>query len=121
MIRNLCLNGNKPEDEGRDVEHLKELCQQVAGAAKDESYKEIAQGIRQKLINAPVLPDHPYVEPSELKDILDERRKPKTNLDRNISLEELKIKLAGAWIGRISGCLLGKPVEGFKESSWMNY
>lgn len=111
----LMFEWKQARDEGRDVEHLKELCQQVAGAAKDESYKEIAQGIRQKLINAPVLPDHPYVEPSELKDILDERRKPKTNLDRNISLEELKIKLAGAWIGRISGCLLGKPVEGFKR------
>ena len=39
----LMFEWKQARDEGRDVEHLKELCQQVAGAAKDESYKEIAQ------------------------------------------------------------------------------
>jgi ADP-ribosylglycohydrolase len=111
----LMLEWQQAKDEGRDVEYLRELCELVASAAKTEPFNDIAQAIRNKLINAPVLPGYPFVEPSELEKILVERRKTRHKLNSNISIKELKNKLAGAWIGRISGCLLGKPVEGFKK------
>lgn len=62
------------------------------------------------------MPEYPFVEPSELKGILDQRRPVRHKFENKLSSEELKSKITGAWIGRISGCLLGKPVEGFKRN-----
>jgi len=109
------------KEEGRDVEYLKNFCEIVAENAKTESFDKIAKALRSKLINAPVLPDYPFVEPSDLDEILSCRREANVDFDKikkvntSISINGLKNKLFGAWIGRISGCLLGKPVEGFKK------
>lgn len=112
----LILEWQQAKDEGRDVDDLKEICEQVSRAAKGESFEEVAQAILHKLINAPVLSEYPFVEPSELKEILNQRRPMRHKFDKQLSAEELRSKIAGAWIGRISGCLLGKPVEGFKRN-----
>jgi len=111
----LMVEWRQAKDEGRDVDDLRALCEQVSKAAQTKPYDEIAQAIREKLIHAPLLPDYPYIEPSDWMGILAERRRERHSFEKNISMEEMKNKLAGAWTGRISGCLLGKPVEGFKR------
>jgi len=112
----IMMEWKQARDEGRDVEYLRDICEQVSKAAKDKPFDEVAQAIRNKLINAPVLPDYPFIEPSELKEIFTQRRAVRHKFEKNISIHELRNKLTGAWIGRISGCLLGKPVEGFKRN-----
>lgn len=56
-----------------------------------------------------ISPDFPYYEPDELESILSESRgcEYKKTPDKN----EIHDKFYGAWLGRISGCILGKPIE----------
>ncbi|MBR5743416.1 MAG: ADP-ribosylglycohydrolase family protein, partial [Clostridia bacterium] len=63
---------------------------------------------------APMRKDYPYREPSELDAIRAERPKDRPSLKKP-SRYVLRDKIAGAWRGRICGCLLGKPVEGMTQ------
>lgn len=102
-------------EEGRDVEYLKDICIAVAEAARSHDIEDIADTIGLKLSSAPMRPDYPYFEPNDLLQIRNARPKtpqklPAFNADRYFD------QIEGAWIGRIAGCLLGKPTEGFKCS-----
>jgi ADP-ribosylglycohydrolase len=101
--------------EGKDVAHLKELCAEAVKAG-DEALAERALAL---LHSTPQRGDYPYTEPSDLAGI--QKAKPERAKRYTYNLTEacLRDKLAGAWIGRIAGCLLGKPVEGYKkEALW---
>lgn len=102
-------------EEGKDVEGLKDICSQIAGKAENENWEKEAAAVGRRMLNAPVRADYPYIEPSDLKSIRAEAPARRHSFTNNLKPEELKDKIAGAWIGRISGCLLGKPVEGFRR------
>lgn len=61
----------------------------------------------------PRAPDYPYNEPSVLAEIRAERPEGPRRLERAVSDEQLHDRLLGAWQGRIAGCMLGKPIEGW--------
>ncbi len=71
-------------------------------------------------LNLPLASDCDLVEPSTLEEIVAER-------DGNLRTQKLTNeaavadKLHGAWLGRCCGCLLGKPVEGWKSKDMENY
>ena len=111
----LLLEWKQAKDEGKEVDYLKDICQQVSLKADARDYSDLAKEIRNKLLNSPVESNYPYVEPSSLEDIIDQKPSRRHTLINSLTDDQLKNKLAGAWIGRISGCLLGKPVEGFKR------
>lgn len=111
----LYIEWKQSKDEGKDVDELKDICIQISKKAANEDYEELAAQIRNKLINAAVLIDYPYQEPSKFDEIKAAVPKRRHTFESDLSNDQLKDKLAGAWIGRISGCLLGKPVEGFKR------
>lgn len=100
-------------DEGRDVESLKEVCFDISQKESKEDYKEIIEQVRNKLTSAPMRKDYAYNEPSDLSGIKSEKHIKRHVFDKKLNSVQLYDKLAGAWIGRISGCLLGKPIEGF--------
>jgi hypothetical protein len=56
-----------------------------------------------------VAPDH---EPNDLERIRDLRPAPVTLVPIAPNIED---RIHGGWLGRISGCLLGKPIEGFRS------
>lgn len=64
-----------------------------------------------------IKPDFPYVEPSHLAGIRACRPGPSKRW--NVKIDEAMFdRIHGAWLGRIAGCMLGKPVEGWtKEAS----
>jgi len=106
------MEWRQAKDEGKDVDGLKEICKLISKKAPCENYKDIAERVLEKLISADTAPDYPFDEPSELPLILSARPLKRHCFSCEISREELAEKISGAWLGRISGCLLGKPVEG---------
>lgn len=76
--------------------------------------EEAAEKLSEKMNSEPILSDFGFVEPSDLELILAASPKKKPSLPSALSYEVMKNKLAGAWNGRVAGCLLGKPVEGYR-------
>ena len=99
-------------DEGRDVAGLEEACREISALAGISDCRELAVKLREQLVNAPVAENYPYEEPSGLAEIRAALPEKRRNLSNTLSDAALSDKLAGAWVGRISGCLLGKPLEG---------
>ncbi|MCL2060967.1 MAG: ADP-ribosylglycohydrolase family protein, partial [Oscillospiraceae bacterium] len=127
----LNLEWRQAKEEGRDVDGLKELCELitkkaadaadvaiVGGAGDEGDYNAIADKVLDKLLCAKTLPQYPYVEPSGYAEILAARPKNRKAAPTAPPPQgQLRDKLAGAWSGRVSGCLLGKPVEGVRNES----
>lgn len=101
---------NQSYDEGLDIEPYKELILSASKLPEGEFKEEVADAISKLVLSLPMRDGYEYNEPSDLDGI---RALRNLDLDKesapNIPLEK---KVAGAWYGRISGCLLGKPIEG---------
>lgn len=100
-------------DEGLEIEQYKELLFTIKNMPKGEFKEKFGDTVGEMIPNLPRKSDFPYNEPSELDEI---------KSLRNISLwsgkryvADIGKKIAGAWYGRISGCLLGKPIEGIRD------
>lgn len=112
-------------DEGRDVAHLKVICQSIQKRFYSDDRKvtlsdyEVACVLEKELRTAPVLGNIQYVEPSDYEGILKERPE-KKRADLSISDEKVKNCIRGGWNGRVTGCLLGKPLEFWKCKNLMN-
>lgn len=100
-------------EEGRDVKYLKDICAAVAEAARSYNVEDLAHMVGEKLRAAPMRPDYPYEEPDDFAAIRAARPRNASKLPA-FRPEGYLDQLEGAWIGRIAGCLLGKPTEGFK-------
>jgi len=102
-------------DEGKDVRHLEDECLRVTSLSNDDTDKDsLATNLYKKLYLAKVDESYSYIEPSTLEEIRNQRPSLRPHLSQSISTSNLENKILGAWLGRISGCLLGKPVEGYK-------
>lgn len=99
--------------EGKLVDDLKPLCEYVANNYGKKDVKALGEAVGKLLIESEIDKDFTYVEPSTYEEILKEL--PVSTFKGNeYSTEYLKDHLKGAWIGRIAGCLLGKPYEGWR-------
>jgi ADP-ribosylglycohydrolase len=56
-------------------------------------------------------------EPSGLDEIRALRPRGPRQMDARLSDEQLRDRILGAWLGRAAGCLLGKPVEGWRRDA----
>ena len=96
-------------EEGLDIEMYKELFDATIKLA-DSPYKEKVASVLNELVNdLPIRKDYEYVEPSSLEGIKAERNL--SLIKKGTASVSLRDKVAGAWYGRICGCLLGKPIE----------
>ncbi len=66
-----------------------------------------------RLQAAPMRPDFPFAEPSDLESIRAERDGRARKWPLTLSNDALFDRMHGAWLGRCCGCALGKPVECF--------
>jgi hypothetical protein len=73
-----------------------------------------------RLEQAPRSDDWPYEEPSAWGEILALLPEPAPTLLR-LDAARLRDRLAGAWLGRCAGCMLGKPVEGWTHAQLRGY
>jgi len=111
----MLLEWKQARDEGRDVRLLKPICEEIAKRAQTEDKEEMAKAMKVRLELAPMVKGYPFIEPSDYPAICSAKPNKRHDFDPILDEDRLKDKIAGAWIGRISGCLLGKPVEGWRS------
>ena len=101
-------------EEGLDIEPYADLFAAVAALPKGEIKKKLGDVLFEIVLSAPTVEGYKYVEPSDLDGIRELRRGNlgKAEYDR----AALPDRIAGAWLGRIAGCLLGKPIECIKTN-----
>ena len=112
--KQLSVEYRQSMEEGKDVASLKDLFEAADRLPAGPEKAQIADALFSLVQAAPLRPDFPYREPSDLECIRAERlpgpKLPGTLPDR----DSLREKIRGAWYGRIAGCLLGKPIEGMR-------
>ncbi|MDD4689271.1 MAG: ADP-ribosylglycohydrolase family protein [Eubacteriales bacterium] len=101
-------------EEGLDIERYEELFKEVSRLPRGIYKKQMADTIFDIVHNAPQKEGYPYNEPSDLEGIRRLRKSSNLNLP-NVYTAVLADKIKGAWLGRICGCLLGKPIEGIRS------
>ncbi|MCX7795049.1 MAG: ADP-ribosylglycohydrolase family protein [bacterium] len=108
------------QDEGKDISVLKEEIEKALEEKDGNKREELAKELLDKLQALPVKEDFKYVEPSNFDEILKESDEEFKSFKEDITpSEKLFDKVYGAWLGRIAGCLLGKPVEGWpRDKIW---
>ncbi len=105
-------------EEGLDIEKYKGLFEEVAKMPRGEIKEKMADAIFELVRDAKIRDDYKYNEPSTIDEIK-ALRKPHNIAKVELDKETLEDKVLGAWVGRICGCLLGKPIEGcWKEHIW---
>ncbi|MBQ4350584.1 MAG: ADP-ribosylglycohydrolase family protein [Clostridia bacterium] len=106
-------------DEGRDVERLRPLCEEIEEHDRltDPVYGELAAKIAGEMEEAPMRPDFPYEEPNDLEAIRAARPAKRHRLHLTLGEGDLLLRWRGAWEGRVAGCLLGKPIEGLRSEA----
>ena len=101
-------------EEGLDIERYKDLFTAVSKMPNSKEKDDIADTLFSIISKAETREGYEYDEPSDIEAIkaLRDGFTVKGEMpDANV----LKKKIEGAWIGRICGCLLGKPVEGARH------
>jgi len=99
-------------DEGLDIEAYKDVFAAVYYLPNDETKKKLGDALFEMICRAKQRAGYPYNEPSDLASIR-ALRKPHTYAQTAPS--NMEDKLLGAWMGRICGCMLGKPIEGIRS------
>ncbi|MBO4414120.1 MAG: ADP-ribosylglycohydrolase family protein, partial [Clostridia bacterium] len=109
--KNLAIEYEQSVDEGLDVERYKKLFDAVAELPDGAEKERLSDVIFDMVSESGVKEGYTYTEPSDLEGIraLRDGRSVTAPAPRADVLED---KISGAWLGRICGCLLGKPVEG---------
>lgn len=64
-----------------------------------------------QLLDTQPLVDYPYVEPGSLEAIQAARPAGYRSYDLVLTPAELYDRIHGGWLGRVAGCVLGKPIE----------
>ena len=105
--------------EGRDVAGYEGVVNAFVAMDNELTLKNEAavEALAREMAASPIREDFPFEEPSDLSSILAASPSAEKTpvLPELPDDEALMDKLCGAWIGRIAGCLLGKPVEGWKR------
>ncbi len=101
--------------EGKNISSYHTLFDAIQHMPRNEYKERMAKILFELILNATDIEDYPYVEPSDYEEIRHEWAETK-KYKKTIDAKQLKEKIAGAWYGRICGCLLGKPVEGIHTS-----
>jgi ADP-ribosylglycohydrolase len=118
-------------DEGRDLSSVEAGFQRllavpkpadatwrvILGEQRNEAWLSAAGQLLDQVQTLPYRKDFPYAEPSDLAGIHAARPAGPALKPWRGSRAEFTRRLHGGWLGRICGCMLGKPVEGWHRAS----
>lgn len=102
-------------EEGLDVASWKECCTDLAIRATTKECESAADTLRAVMATAQRRIGYPYKEPNAYEEIVAELA-PVAELPQP-DAQQLSDRIAGAWVGRIAGCLLGKPLEMLRSTT----
>lgn len=102
-------------DEGFDIGKYKKMAVEVPGLPETKESKAIAENLASLMMKEPMRKDYKFYEPCNLEEIKCCRKQSGVALAKGISKTSIRKKIKGAWLGRVAGCLLGKPIEGMKK------
>ena len=85
----------------------------LLGGKKDAAWLQSCLAMVEKIQTLPDRKDYPWIEPNDLGSIRKARSKPVTLPPWKGGRKAFYEKLHGGLAGRIAGCMLGKPVEGW--------
>ena len=110
-------------EEGRDLASVQAEFEGVLGLdLENPDNQPAAQALLDRTIGLPSRPDYRFHEPSDLAGIRAARPTDRHALPSlTLSSDRLEDKVYGAWAGRCVGCLLGKPVEGWRRDRMWGY
>ncbi len=111
------------EEEGRDLSAVEaDFARVLSLDLEDLRHQPAAQELLDKTIALPQKAGFAYHEPSDLEGIRQARPADRPMLPR-LALDDAQLedKVYGAWTGRCVGCLLGKPVEGWRRPRMWGY
>ncbi|HHX71348.1 MAG TPA: ADP-ribosylglycohydrolase family protein [Clostridiales bacterium] len=111
---NILTEFRQMHDEGREVAKFKTLAQEIAALPRCKEKEDMAESLAELMQKAPMRADYPYFEPSDLDEIRKHRPADRKTFSAPKNKESLRERIQGAWLGRIAGCLLGKPIEGIR-------
>lgn len=100
-------------DEGRDPEGLPAPFRAYAAG---EIPGEPVDGFSDAVQALPQREGYPYVEPDGLEAIQAARPAPHGDGEEPEAILRVENRIRGAWLGRAAGCLLGKPIEGWRRA-----
>jgi hypothetical protein len=111
------------QEEGRDLSSVEEEFAHVLSLdLEDLTNQPEAQALLDKTITLPLRPDFRFQEPSDFEGIRAARPTHAPALPAfSLTDAQLEDKVYGAWTGRVVGCLLGKPVEGWRRPRLWGY
>jgi len=99
-------------EEGFDVEQYKKLVNEIQMLPPGKAREQMAEIVSELMHSTKIVEGYPYCEPSDLDGIKALRMESGIKPAEPEDPGSIKNRIKGAWLGRISGCLLGKPVEG---------
>lgn len=100
-------------DEGKDVAALRDACLEVSKQPRSAQVEAEAEELLCRIAAAPTVDGYAYIEPSDWEGIKAARPRSAPLSSCVSDQSRLEDRITGAWLGRVAGCLLGKPVEGF--------
>lgn len=109
--KNLHCEYQQSLEEGLDIEKYKELFETTQQLPDNEEKVKKADKIFNIVLNCPTRDGYEFNEPSDLEGIRKLRKEHKIE-NAVPDANKLFDKIYGAWLGRVCGCLLGKPCEG---------
>ncbi len=111
------------EEEGRDLSGVEAEFAEVMGLdLEDLANQPAAEELLDKTIELPMQVGYEYEEPSDLEGIRAVRPAERPALSGfTLDPATLEDRVHGAWTGRCVGCLLGKPVEGWRRERMWGY
>lgn len=108
--------------EGRDLTSVEEEFERILALdLEDAANWPAANALLDRTIELPIRDDFKFHEPSDLEGIRAARPTPVDLPSLSLSDSELEDRIYGAWAGRTIGCLLGKPVEGWRRPKLWGY
>ncbi len=117
LLEVLHLELQQREEEGYAVNGCREQVEVLFRPTKQKVYRLYGD-----LLAAPLRPDFAYQEPETLADIHRARPEGPRAAPVVITSAALYERVYGAWLGRVAGCVLGKPLQmGWSKGKVMQY